>query len=410
MRLLITLGLYLLTITALAQEEADLPDVFIDCQTNCPLTFIRQEIDFVNYQRDRQTAEIYVLVTSQSASAGAREYQMIFNYDGFELLPPDTIIYYRDANVSDLEEMNLFRENLKRGLLPALVLTSLKDQITFSVEREDTETVMNQQADDPWNYWSFNVSLNLNVNGESTFNEQGYFTRLSGSRITEKEKLIFSTWYDLDQSSFTLSDGETVKSKNERYRLFSQYVKSLSDHWSIGVRSLVGSSTFGNTDFEATVRPAIEYNIFPYDESSTKRFSFLYSSGLVYNNYTELTIFDKLEESLWRHSLDIEYEQTQPWGSISFDIEFDQFFRDLSLYSISFNPNVELNLVRGLRLQFGGFVSFVGDRINISKGEVSAQDIILQNRQLDTDYTYFSYVGFNYRFGSNNNNIVNPRF
>jgi len=218
------------------------------------------------------------------------------------------------------------------------------------------------------------------------------------------------SWYNFDKSSFTLSDSSVVKSENERFRVFGQYVKSIGDHWAVGVRSLVGSSTFGNTDFSATVRPAVEFNVFPYSVSSTKRFSFMYTIGGVYNDYTELTVFDKTKETLARHGLDIEYEQTQPWGSTAFDIRFDQYLRDLSLYSISFNPNIELNIVKGLRLQFGGFVSFVGDRINITKGEVSDQDIILQNRQLDTNYSYSTYFGFNYRFGSKNNNIVNPRF
>ena len=58
----------------------------------------------------------------------------------------------------------------------------------------------------------------------------------------------------------------------------------------------------------------------------------------------------------------------------------------------------------------GAYVSYIGDRINISKGEISAQDIILQNRQLDSSYSYYTYFGFNYRFGSKNNNVVNSRF
>ena len=133
-------------------------------------------------------------------------------------------------------------------------------------------------------------------------------------------------------------------------------------------------------------------------------------AGVEYKDYTEITVFDRLSESRGRHGIDIEFNQNQKWGTLAFDIEFDQYLHDLSLYSISFNPNIELNLVKGLRLEFGGFVSFVGDRINIAKGDVSDQDIILQNRQLDTSYSYFSYFGFNYRFGSQNNTVVNPRF
>lgn len=402
--------MFLLSILQLSSQSVkERPSVFLDCQTNCFETFLRQEINFFDYVRDRQVAEVYVLVTAQSASAGAREIQLIFDYKDQESIPTDTIKYFRPANISDAEERDLFVEHFKRGMLPALVQTSLVDHLTYNVKQEDTDEEK-ELAYDPWNYWSFNTSLNLNVNGEATFKENRYFARFSASRITEKSKIISSSRYNFNKSAFTLSDGEEVESQNKRSSTFFQYVKSINSHWSVGFRSQAGSSSFGNTDFEATLKPALEYNIFPYSESSTKRFSFLYSVGAFYKNYTELTVFEKLEETLVQQSLDIEYVLTQQWGDISVDVRFDQYIHDLSLYSISFNPNVELNLFRGLRLEFGGFLSFVGDRINISKSEISDEDIILQNRQLDTNYSYFSYFGFNYRFGSQNNNIVNPRF
>ena len=391
------------------QSNEDRPSVFLDCQMRCFSDYLKQEITFVNYKFERQGADVYVLLTDQRASAGAEEIQLIFQYDGYDNLTSDTIIYIKEANISNNDERELLKKSLKKGLLVALTQTSLLDDITYNLP-VDTSTSVSQTIDDPWNYWSFNTSMNLNVNGEKSFSEQRYFIRFSASQVTEDHKIISSSWYDFNKSKFTLSDGEEVKSQNKRYRSFFQYVKSISDHWSVGVRSLAGSSSFSNTDFEFFLRPAIEYNLYPYSENITRRLTFLYSAGLVHQNYTEITIFDKLKETLARHSLDIEYQITQKWGDINMDIEFDQYLHDLDLYSISFNPNVELNIVKGLRLNFGGFFSFVGDRISITKEEISDQDIILQNRQLNTSYSYFSYFGFNYRFGSANNNIVNPRF
>lgn len=392
-----------------SQEDSKIPSVFLDCQTNCFETYLRQEIAFFNYVRDRQVSDVYILVTAQSASAGAREIQLIFDYKNADDISTDTLKYIRPANVSDVVQRDLFVKHFKKGMLPVIVRSSLVDQLTYDIDIEESQSEENIEHD-PWNYWSFNTSLNLNINGEESFKENRYFARISASRVTEKSKIIWSSWYNFNKSAFTLSDGEDVESENKRNSTFFQYVKSINPHWSVGFRSQAGSSSFGNTDFEATVKPALEFNIFPYSESSTKRFSFLYSVGAFYKNYTELTIFEKLQETLVQQSLDVEYIQTQQWGDISIDIRFDQYLHDLSLFSISFNPNVELNLFRGLRLEFGGFLSFVGDRINISKSEISAQDIILQNRQLDTSYSYYSYFGFNYRFGSQNNNIVNPRF
>jgi len=306
------------------------------------------------------------------------------------------------------EQVHLFVSHLKKGLLPALLNSPIAENIEYDVV--DVTNQVDTLVHDPWNFWSFNTSVNINVSGESSFSEQNYFTRFTASRVTEDHKVFGMFRYSLNQSQFTLSDGEEVSSENERYRTFFQYVKSINDHWSIGARTFAGSSTFGNIDFDFALKPAIEYNIFPYSENSTKRFTIFYSNGYVYQDYTEVTLFDKLDESLWQHGIDVEFQQTKKWGDISFDIEFEQYLHDLSLYSISFNPNVELNIVKGLRLNFGGFIEFVGDRINITQSEVSDEDIILQNRQLDTNYSFWTYFGFNYRFGSANNNIVNPRF
>jgi hypothetical protein len=38
------------------------------------------------------------------------------------------------------------------------------------------------------------------------------------------------------------------------------------------------------------------------------------------------------------------------------------------------------------------------------------QDILLQRKQMATQYEYFTGFGFTYTFGSIYNNVVNPRF
>ena len=111
-----------------------------------------------------------------------------------------------------------------------------------------------------------------------------------------------------------------------------------------------------------------------------------------------------------RHNLDIEFTQTQQWGNISLDIGVQQYFHDLTLFNAFINPNIEWQIFKGLSFDLGGFASFVSDRINIAKSDISDEDILLQIKQLDTDFTYFTYFGLNYRFGSKYNNFVNPRF
>jgi len=397
--------------TTVSSQELDIPSVFVDCQSNeCFERYLKQEVTYLDYVFDRQVADVHILVTDQNASAGSREVQCAFIYKDELGIASDTIVYYREANISELDRQNQFVSTVKRGVLPLILRSNLVDKITYEVDAPQDTSSSDNIAIDPWNYWSFELGLNLNVRGESSFMQQGIFTNIAASRIRKESKTNIWTWYNYDESQFTLSDGEVVESFNRRIGAFLRHVWSINDHWSYGFVGFGGSSTFGNIDLELRPRAAVEYNIFPYSDNSTRRFTVRYSNGVVHNNYNEITIFDRLEETRWQHGVDVEFNQNQEWGTLSFDVEFDQFLHNLNLYSLSFNPNIELNIVKGLSLELGGFISFVSDRINIAKGDVSDQDIILQNRQLDTNFTYSSFFGFNYRFGSQNNNIVNPRF
>jgi len=194
----------------------------------------------------------------------------------------DTIVYYREANISELDRQKQFVSTVKKGVLPLLLQSTLVDKITYDVDAPQDSTASNSTDKDPWNYWSFELGLNLNVRGESSFMQQGIFTNIAASRIRKESKTNIWTWYNYDESQFTLSDGEVVESFNRRLGLFVRQVWSINDHWSYGFIGFAGSSTFGNIDVELRPRAAVEYNIFPYSDNSTRRFTLRYSNGAVH--------------------------------------------------------------------------------------------------------------------------------
>ena len=384
--------------------------LFIDCNTRCYWVYVKQEMTFVNYVQDRQAADIFVLATDQGASGGSREIQFIFSGQKRFEAKSDTIQFYREANVSDADAREQYLKYLKKGLLPYLVQTSLIDKLEYSIDSEDVSDSELDTDVDPWKNWSFRVNANASLSGESNFSTGNFSGGFGADKVTDDIKLRIRSSFNYSRSSFTLSDGEVVSTTIAGNNQSLLFVKSISDHLSIGGRVEAGSSTFGNTDFQAAVKPAIEYNFFPYSENSTRRFSLRYSIGPEYFDYTESTVFDKLTETVVRHGLALEFNQTQNWGNISLFASTEQFLHDPALYKIQLYPNVELNIVKGLSLDFGGNVGFIKDRINIAQTEFSDEEIILQTIQLDTNFSYWSYIGFSYRFGTQNNSVVNPRF
>lgn len=406
--LTLVLSLFL-SFTLSAQSTTSLPDIFIDCQMNCDWIYIKQEIQFVNYMQNRQEADIYILATRQRTGAGGREVQLAFIGNNEFAAIKDTIIYFTDPNATDAIEREQFVNELKKGLLQFIVQTPMINQISYNVKASDEEEVQNEEVDDPWNNWVFNIGGNGWLDGESTYSNVSLTGRFNASKINNEHKLRLSTFYNFNKSTFRLTEGDESFIR-ESYNLRLLYVKSLSPNWSVGFTTRTGSSTFGNTDISTTLKPAIEYNIYPYSEASTRRFSFNYSIGPEYYNYTDTTVYNLLSETRLRHGLNIEFEQTQKWGNISLDLGVQQYFHNMRLFNVYINPNIEWQIFKGLSIELGGFASFVSDRINIAKDNISDEDILLQIKQLDTSFTYFTYFGLNYRFGSKYNNFVNPRF
>lgn len=57
-----------------------------------------------------------------------------------------------------------------------------------------------------------------------------------------------------------------------------------------------------------------------------------------------------------------------------------------------------------------GNYSIIHDQLGLTKGAVSAEEVLLQRKELETQYSYYVSFGGSYTFGSIYNNVVNPRF
>jgi hypothetical protein len=156
--------------------------------------------------------------------------------------------------------------------------------------------------------------------------------------------------------------------------------------------------------------PGIEYNLFPYSESTRRQLRFLYSIGYVYANYTDTTIYDKLYEGHMQHSINVAYEVIQKWGSIDMSVNYSNYLHDWSKNNLSVEGYLDLRIAKGLNLNVGGGASLIHDQLGLVKGGATTEEVLLRRRELATQFQYFTSFGFTYTFGSIYNNVVNPRF
>lgn len=410
---LLILGLSLVhELHSQSMEFDDFLKIFIDCEYGCDQDYFRQELDYVNFMQNRQGADVFMQMTIRGTGGGGREYQLrIEGGNQFVDMPMDTMFFFTAADATDNVRRNAILTHIKRGLLPFMIKTPLIRYLEYDINMEEIggQTPKKQELD-PWNFWVFRLRFRSFFRGQEQSNFLNIFNSLSANRTTAESKFFVSVNYNLERSSFDLSDEETFTAVNENSSISTLYVKSLNDRWSAGLRSRLSTSTFGNLELGANIRPALEFNIYPYDQSSQHLFVFRYSIGPIYQNYQEITVFDKLDEWLWEQTLDIEFSQIKNWGDVRIELEYENYLHNWSQLSISLNPEISWNLAKGLSLNVQGFIGYISNLRNIQKSEIDPNDILLQNRQLDTSFEYFGSIGVTYRFGSLFNNVVNPRF
>lgn len=395
--------------TAQSTAKSDAPKIFIDCQARCHYSYLKQELTYVNHMLDRQTADVFIQITSQDTGSGGDQYQIELTGKERFKNESDTLIFNLEPNISDNEFREAILKNIEKGLLPFLLKTSVSKDISFEINK-DVSANDNNEIKDPWNSWVFNISANGNINGQETFQNTYISSRLSASKVTDDVKIEPRIYFNYDRSKFSFEGEEDEIFVITNSGASLKTVKSITNHWSTGFFSSVDESSFSNYDLSFSFQPALEYNYYPYHESNKKQLTALYRIGPQYNNYVDSTIFELNQEWLYRHSLELNLRKIENWGSLDIDFSYGNYLHDWQLLFASIQPWIELNVVKGLSFNLGGSFSWIRNQVNLPKGDASRDDVLLQQIQLKSNYSYYGWMGVSYRFGSTYNNVVNTRF
>ena len=232
----------------------------------------------------------------------------------------------------------------------------------------------------------------------------------SASRVTEAWKAAFTANANYRRSRYDLEDeeGDYVSITRDSW-LGVVLIKSLGSHWGGGLRASTSTSTYNNQRRTIRGGPAIEYNYFPYAESTRRQLTFRYSAGYNYFDYQEPTIYGKLSEGLMGHSLAIDLDLRQPWGQLGLEALASQYLPDTDKNRLRFEANLDVRLFKGFSLAVGADAARIRDQIFLPAEGATDAEILLRQRQVATSYDYRFTVGFSYSFGSVYNNVVNTR-
>jgi hypothetical protein len=415
------LALVLAALTAAplaAQQTPTPPDtaqeavrLFLDCNGfYCDPDFYRTDINFVNHVRDREDADLHVLITSQQTGGGGTEYTLTFEGRRRFAGQSDTLHYVSPPAATEDDQRRGLARIIKIGLIPYIADTPVASRLDISYHAPAGGGAVTGAARDPWNFWTFRSRVSAYFNGESRTRFGDMSGQLSANRITEAWKIQLSTSGSKETSHFEIDDSTTISSEQHSYGVTGLVAKSLGPHFSAGLRSSVQASTFLNQDLRVRVAPAVEYDVFPYAEATRRQLTAQYSVGFDHFEYHEITLFGDSAQSMLDHSLLLSLDQKQGWGSVHAALEGSQYLHDPKRFRADLFSDLDVRLFKGLSLNLFGSIAYVRDQIYLPAGDATPEEVLLRLRQLDTSYSYFGQVGLSYTFGSIYNNVVNPRF
>ena len=152
---------------------------------------------------------------------------------------------------------------LKMGLMRYVAKTPLAKYMNISFTEPLSETV----STDKWNSWVFRTSMNGFLDGQQLTKSTQLFGNISANRITKDWKINSQVNYNYGKDIFDTTGG-SITSENISKSANILIVKSITEHWSYGGSASFGTSTFNNQKMLFSTMPEMEYDIFPYSEST----------------------------------------------------------------------------------------------------------------------------------------------
>jgi hypothetical protein len=383
--------------------------IFLDCGF-CNETFIRQEMTWVDYVRDREVADVHVLVTQEGTGAGGRAQTFDLIGLGPYLGMDHSAVYTTRAGATEAEQRSGFLRTLQALLVPYLMQTTMAERVSIVVAPlEAAEVEAAGPPEDPWNYWTFEIYADGGADFESRQRSFDARYGVYARRVTEDWKIQLRPFFNYNSDRFERNE-QIIRSTSQRNGFTSYVVRSVSPHWSVGAFGDIYTSTFDNVDMRYRLMPAIEYSLYPYREANRRQLTVAYRIGASHIAYRDTTIYNEIRQVLPEHTLNAGYEVTQPWGEIDIGVNASQFLNALERYSLQFGGSFDVRITQGLSLSLGGNVAFIQNQVNLPKGDADLEEVLLRRRQLETNYRAGLDFGFRYRFGSIYNNVVNTRF
>ena len=375
--------------------------VYIDCR--CDENYLKQETSFLEYVRDQDLADIEIFVRDERNPTGSRSFEIkIDGNNDYEGISSSTVaVGYVNDTSSTLRDKLL--NKLKLALVPFLDKGNYNLKVDIDSNFDDLTI-----NDDKWKNWVFELSGSYNNDKEESRQTNRYEIEFEIDKLTEDWRIGMELRRNESNRKF-FSDDDVYISNRKTTSFNGRAVRSISDHFSAGAFFGLYQNTYENVDLNRYIAPAIEYSFYPYEDVLSKEITLAYRIGVGKRNYIVKTIYGYEKQKLSSQTLSLNIRFRQKWGNISSYLNATQFLNDGSKKRFSLRSDLDIRVYEGLAVRLSGNINLIREQYNLAAGSTSIEDLLLQQRQIATDYRTNFSVGLSYTFGSIYNSIINTR-
>lgn len=394
--------------------------VFLDCQgrvRGCDRDFIVTDVNFVNWMRDRFDADVQILVSGLTNGGGGSENTITFigrrKFEGMA----DTLVLNTLPNDPDdrirRELSRVFKLGLARYVAKSPIASRL--QMAYIAPFGQQQQVSAANLKDKWNLWTYTTNFNAFIRAEDRQQSVNGSLSMAANRATANWKINLSASGNVNRQQFEIGEAAgrpafTVRNEQRTYNANSLIVRTLSSHWSAGMKLGAGYSDFLNQNLALRFQPAIEYNVFDWSEQTRRQLTFLYNVGPNLYDYQRTTVYNRDRETRFSQQATASYVARQSWGSSNISLDWLNYLHDFNRHALTLSGNVDLRIGRGFSLNVGGSAARINDQIYLPRAGNTEEEILLQRQALQTGFRITTNIGIRYTFGSIYNTIVNQRF
>ena len=375
--------------------------VYLDCR--CDDNYIKQKTSFLEYVRDQDLADIEIIIRDIRTPTGTRSFEIqIDGNNEFKEISSSAIVSGFVTDTSGTLRDKLLNK-LKLSLIP--FLDKAKYVINIDINSNFDEDIIN---DDKWKNWVFELSGSYNNDKEESRKTNRYEIEFEIDKLTEDWRIGMEISRNESNRKF-ISNDDVYISNRKTTSFRGRVIRSISDHFSAGIFLGAYQNTYENIDFNRYLEPALEYSFYPYKDVLSKEITLAYRIGTGKRNYIEKTIYGYETQKLTSQKLSLNIRYRQKWGNISSYLNATQFLNDGTKKRLSLRSDLDIRVFEGLSVRFSGNINLIREQYSLAAGTTSIEELLLQQRQIATDYKTNFSIGLSYTFGSMYNSIINTR-